>query len=83
MEKEKYWSKFADDFEELNNYVVGKSDMDIILNELSKQKNLGNTLELACGSGTYSELLAKELFRSAILRQQFRHGRLGEIMGVK
>lgn len=60
MEKEKYWSRFADDFEELNNYVVGKSDMDVILNKLSKQKDLKNILELGCGNGTYSKMLAKE-----------------------
>ena len=60
MEKEKYWSRFADDFEELNNYVVGKSDMTIILNELSEQKDLKNILELGCGNGTYSKILAKE-----------------------
>ena len=60
MEKEKYWSRFADDFEERNNYVVGKSDMTIILNELSKQKGIKNTLELGCGNGTYSKVLAKE-----------------------
>ena len=60
MEKETYWSRFANDFEELNNYVVGKSDMEVILNKLSKQKDLKNTLELGCGNGTYSKVLAKE-----------------------
>lgn len=58
MEKETYWSKFADDFEELNNYVVGKSDMNIILKEVSQLKDLKNTLELGCGNGTYSKVLA-------------------------
>ena len=59
-EKETYWSRFAEDFEERNNYVVGKSDMEVILNKLSKQKDLKNTLELGCGNGTYSKVLAKE-----------------------
>ena len=45
IKRETYWSRFAEDFEELNNYVVGKSDMTIILNELSKQKGLKNILE--------------------------------------
>lgn len=58
-EKETYWSRFADDFEERNTYVIGKSDMDIILNEVSYQKALGKTLELACGNGTYSRVLSK------------------------
>ena len=56
---ETYWSRFANDFEERNNYVVGKSDMRIILNEVSKQKGLKSTLELGCGNGTYSKELAK------------------------
>ena len=60
MKKETYWSRFADNFEEHNNYVVGKSDMDIMINTLSKEKDFGNTLELACGNGTYSRVLAKE-----------------------
>lgn len=59
IEKEKYWSRFADDFEERNNYVVGKLDMKTMLNEVSKQKGLKKTLELACGNGTYSQVLAK------------------------
>jgi ubiquinone/menaquinone biosynthesis C-methylase UbiE len=59
MKKETYWSRFADDFEEKSNYVVGKSDINIVLNKLSEQKNLKNTLELACGNGQYSKVLAK------------------------
>ena len=40
MEKETYWSKFADDLEERTNYVVGKNDIEIIESFLSKQKAL-------------------------------------------
>lgn len=58
-EKETYWSRFADDFEERNTYVVGKSDMEVILDEVSKLTGLKNTLELACGNGTYSRVLSK------------------------
>lgn len=58
-EKETYWSRFAADFEERNNYIIGKENMDIVLNEISKEKNLGETLELACGNGTYSKVLSK------------------------
>lgn len=59
MEKETYWSRFASDFEEKNNLIVGKESMQVILKELAKEKNLGNCLELACGNGTYSKVLAK------------------------
>ena len=58
-EKETYWSRFADDFEERNTYVVGKSDMEAIRDEVSKVTGLKNTLELACGNGTYSKVLSK------------------------
>jgi ubiquinone/menaquinone biosynthesis C-methylase UbiE len=60
MEKETYWSKFADDFEERTNYVVGKNDMRLIVSFLSDQKTLGKTLEVGCGNGTYSKLLIRE-----------------------
>ena len=60
MEKETYWSKFADDLEERTNYVVGKNDMGLIVSFLSDQKALGKTLEVGCGNGTYSKLLIRE-----------------------
>jgi len=59
-EKETYWSKFAADFEERTNYVVGNDHIELIKAVLSKQTDLGNTLELGCGAGTYSEILARE-----------------------
>ena len=60
MNKETYWSRFANDFENRVNYVVGKNDTELIKSFLSEQKSLGKTLELGCGSGTYSEILICE-----------------------
>jgi ubiquinone/menaquinone biosynthesis C-methylase UbiE len=57
-DKEAYWSRFADDFENQSNYVVGQADVDIILNRLAGQADLKKTLELGCGHGTYSKVLA-------------------------
>ncbi len=57
-QKENYWSRYAGDFEERNNYVVGLKDTSMILSEVSKLKNLKNVLELGCGNGTYSKVLA-------------------------
>ncbi len=59
-EKETYWSKFVADFEERAHYVVGNDNIELIKAELSKQTDLGNTLELGCGNGTYSKILAPE-----------------------
>lgn len=58
MEKETYWSKFASDFEERNNKMVG-SDMSLIMEKVAQLCNLHNCLELGCGNGTYSRVLAK------------------------
>ena len=58
-EKEKYWSRFAENFEESNNYVVGIYDVNLVSSELAKLQNLRNTLELACGNGTYSKVLCR------------------------
>jgi len=59
MPRERYWSRFASDFEERNNYVVGKDDMNLVFKEISRLKKLGSTLELASGNGTYSRILNK------------------------
>lgn len=59
MEKEQYWSRFAEDFEKRNNYVVGSHDMSILLQKTEQLQNLKKTLELGCGNGTYSKILAK------------------------
>ncbi|MFA5419065.1 MAG: class I SAM-dependent methyltransferase [Bacteroidales bacterium] len=59
MKKETYWSRFSNDFEERNNYVVGKSDIELLLKKVSTLKNLKHVLELGCGNGTYSKVLAE------------------------
>ena len=59
MEKENYWSRFADDFEERNNYVAGEKNIDAIREALRGCAIAGEVLELGCGNGTYSRILAK------------------------
>ncbi len=58
-QKECFWSKTASDFEEKNNFIIGEESMQVVLDVLGKEHNLGNTLELACGNGTYSRVLFK------------------------
>lgn len=57
-QKETYWSRFANDFEERNYYVIGRSDVELILGKVASLNNLKNVLELGCGNGTYSKVLA-------------------------
>ena len=58
MPKEKDWSPFAADYEERSVYVVGKADLDRIGERLAEQENLGTALELGCGPGVYTGILA-------------------------
>ncbi len=58
-EKETFWSKTASDFEEKNNKIIGKESMHIVSEAIAKETDLGDTLELACGNGTYSKILVK------------------------
>jgi ubiquinone/menaquinone biosynthesis C-methylase UbiE len=58
---EVYWSKFAQIFEQKNNYVVGEKEIQLVLDKISELKNLRNTLELGCGNGTYSKVIAKNV----------------------
>jgi len=58
MEKETHWSRFASDFEKRNHYVAGKRNINAIKDELHQLKLTGKVLELGCGNGTYSQVLA-------------------------
>ncbi|MFV0268201.1 MAG: class I SAM-dependent methyltransferase [Draconibacterium sp.] len=57
-QKETYWSRFADDFEERNFYVAGRRDVECLLQKVSALKDLKKVLELGCGNGTYSKVLS-------------------------
>lgn len=59
MDKETYWSKFADDYEEKAAYVVGEAINRAIRDRLSRLSGLKETLELGCGPGTFSELVGE------------------------
>lgn len=58
MPREKDWSSFASDYEERIAYVVGRADLDRVGAKLAEQENLGKSLELGCGPGVYTGILA-------------------------
>ena len=60
MDKEQHWSRFARDFEERNAYVAGKQNIDEIRCILSTLALTGRVLELGCGNGTYTGILAEK-----------------------
>ncbi len=59
MEKETYWSRFADDFEERNIYVAGVESINAIRENLRQCVLKGGVLDLGCGNGSYSKVLAE------------------------
>jgi ubiquinone/menaquinone biosynthesis C-methylase UbiE len=56
--KEEYWSKFANTFNEDQAYIVGEPVQQAILERLSGESDLGELLELGCGAGFYTKVLA-------------------------
>ncbi|WP_340113068.1 class I SAM-dependent methyltransferase [Maribellus mangrovi] len=57
--KEVYWSQFVDEFEQKQQQVVGDNILSLMQAELSKEQNLGEVLELGCGTGLFTESLQK------------------------
>ncbi len=56
---ETYWSRFANEYEEKQSYVVGSEVIFLAKEELLKEHQLGRVLELGCGTGLYTETLQK------------------------
>lgn len=57
--KEKYWSKFANTFDEDQRYIVGGAvQQQTIVERLAGERDLGELIELGCGAGFYTKFLA-------------------------
>ena len=59
INKETYWSRYTSEFEEKQSRVVGNEILFLMKKELLKENNLGNALELGCGTGLFTESLQK------------------------
>ncbi len=57
--KETYWSRFVDDFEQKQQHVVGDNILFLMKDELLREQDLGEVLELGCGTGLFTEALQK------------------------
>jgi ABC-2 type transport system ATP-binding protein len=57
--KEKYWSRFTATYDENQEYVVGKDFLDEVKIAINKLNDLGEVLELGCGTGCFTEAIAK------------------------
>ena len=54
---EHYWSRFPDTYDKKMEYVVGKELLEDIIQELNRLPELGEVVELGCGTGIYTERL--------------------------
>lgn len=59
MGQDRHWSRIASDFEERTTYVAGRKNVDEIRRALSALALSGRVLELGCGNGTYTRVLAE------------------------
>ena len=57
--QEKDWGKMADKFDETARYVVGEAINEEISERLSNEKNMGSVIEFGCGTGYFTEVIAK------------------------
>lgn len=61
--EEDYWDRFARTFDEDQRYITGEAIQKAILKELAEEQNLGQVIEFGCGSGFYTQALAKNSTR--------------------
>jgi ABC-2 type transport system ATP-binding protein len=54
---EEYWSRFPDTYDKKMEYVVGKELRDEIIQELNRLPDLGELVELGCGTGIFTETI--------------------------
>jgi ABC-2 type transport system ATP-binding protein len=59
LRKEKYWSRYANTYDEFAEYVVGKTVRQAIINKLSEERDLGEVIEFGCGTGYFTKAVAK------------------------
>ncbi len=62
MEKETYQRKHSMDFEARSPYNFGKDVLEMTQAEVAKHRLLGRVLELGCGNGTYTQLIAQQAY---------------------
>ncbi len=55
--KEEYWSRFPETYDKKMEYVVGKELRDEIVQELNRLPELGELVELGCGTGIFTETI--------------------------
>jgi ubiquinone/menaquinone biosynthesis C-methylase UbiE len=56
--EEQYWSRFAHSYDRDGEYIVGEPILQAIVERLSAERDLGDCVELGCGTGYLTRALA-------------------------
>jgi ubiquinone/menaquinone biosynthesis C-methylase UbiE len=56
--KEEYWSRFANNFNEEQKYIVGGAVQQALKEKLSEERDLGELIEFGCGAGFFTKDIA-------------------------
>ncbi len=56
--EEQYWSRFAHSYDRDGEYIVGKPILQAIVERLSEERDLGDCVELGCGTGYLARAIA-------------------------
>jgi len=59
LKKEEYWSRFAHDYDEGVDYIVGEAIQQEIVKRLLEEHNLGDVVEFGCGTGYFTKVIAQ------------------------
>lgn len=58
--KETYWSQRVENYEDQQEFVVGKEVLRLAMEELESEAAFSHVLELGCGTGLFTQILAKK-----------------------
>jgi ubiquinone/menaquinone biosynthesis C-methylase UbiE len=56
--EERYWSRFAHSYDRDGEYIVGRPILQAIVKRLSEERDLGECVELGCGTGYLTRAIA-------------------------
>lgn len=57
---EKYWDRYARNYDEAAEYVVGKALRQMVMERLLGESGLGEVMEFGCGTGFFTKAIAKK-----------------------
>jgi ubiquinone/menaquinone biosynthesis C-methylase UbiE len=57
--EERYWSRFAASYDRDGEYVVGRAILEAIVENLMKERLLGQVIEFGCGTGYFTKAIAE------------------------